>query len=139
MSAVYFARFGDYVKIGIADRPEHRLKVLASGRGRLIYPEGFELGAPGELALVIPGCRHRDESNLHLLFARHWVVGEWFRWSPAFRYQMRTMDFVTHAERLRDLRRARRALGIAAGAVKEAHFGKTARERIAAHQLEASA
>ena len=130
MSAVYFARFGDYVKIGFADNPRKRLKEIANRASkRLIYPDDFDFSLPGDLVLVIPFCRMRDERNMQLLFANHWAVGEWFHWSPAFRYQMETMRFVPHAVRLKDLRAARRSLGIVpGGAVKEEHWGKQTRE-----------
>ena len=131
MNSVYFARFGDFVKIGFASDPQARLKHLAGRYTRLIHPDGFDHNASGELVLVIPSCRMRDECNLHLLFARHWVAGEWFEWSPAFRYQMETMRFVTHRERLLDLRRARRLWGVTGKGIKEARFGKPVRERIA--------
>lgn len=133
MSAVYFARVGDYVKIGFASNPTQRAKTLLTGR--LIVPEDLDRSLKVELVLVIPSCRMRDERNLHLLFARHWAVGEWFHWTPEFRYQMTTMRFVTHATRQRDLRAARRDLGITAGPAKEAKWGKTARDLIADSHL----
>lgn len=129
MSAVYFARFGDFVKIGFSSNPTQRLKDLA--KGGVEHPEGFDHKAPGALILVIPFCRMRDERNMQLLFAHHWAAGEWFHWSPAFEYQMRTMRFVTHAARLKDLRRARRELGIIGSAVKEERWGKQVHERLA--------
>lgn len=134
MSAVYFARFGDYVKIGFASNPAHRVKTMLKG-ARLIVPEDLGLDTKGEIVLVVPFCTIRDERNMHLLFARHWVIGEWFRWSPEFQYQLRTMRFVTQAARRSDLRRARRRLGIVASPAKEAKWGKTAIQMIAASQL----
>lgn len=130
MSAVYFARFGDYVKIGFSSRPERRVREVR--RDQIVYPGDFDHSLDGELVLVVPFCRMRDERNMHMLFARHWVVGEWFRWCPEFRYQMQTMQFVTHAARLKDLTRARRDLGlVGTGHIKEARSGKTTRERLA--------
>lgn len=130
MSAVYFARCGDYVKIGFASNPTQRVKKIWTGRG-LITPTDLKPGTPARLILAIPFCRMRDERNLHLLFANHWVVGEWYRWSAAFEVQMRTMQFVTHDVRLKDLRRARRALGLSGAACKEAHWGKQTQELLA--------
>ena len=129
MSAIYFARFGDYVKIGHSSYPEKRLGQLRNGR--IAYPDDFDHNLDGELVLVIPFCRIRDERNMHMLFGNHWVVGEWFRWSPAFRYQMETMQFVTHATRRKDLARARRELGIGGAHAKEWHGGKDTSEHLA--------
>lgn len=137
MSAVYFARVGDYVKIGFASNPTKRVKEILNGGVKL--PDDLDVTLPVELVLVVPFCRMRDERNMQLLFARHWSgVGEWFRWTPEFRYQMQTMQFVTHDARLKDLRRARKELGIVGGAVKEEHFGMQTHERLAAAQQAAS-
>lgn len=132
MSSVYFARFGDYVKIGFSSRPERRLEQIGRADKHIAYPADFDHEQPGELVLVIPFCRMRDERNMQLLFARHWVSGEWFRWSPEFRHQMTTMQFVTHGARLSYLRAARRDLRIVpGGAVKEERWGKQTGERLA--------
>ena len=130
MSAVYFAKFGEFVKIGFASNPRKRMEEIGRGRG-VKYPADFDYSAPGELIFVLPFCRMRDERNMQLLFARHWVVGEWFRWSPEFRYQMQTMQFVTHDVRLKHLRAARKALGLSGAAVKEWHWGKQTQELLA--------
>jgi hypothetical protein len=130
MNAIYFARFGDFVKIGIASNPAQRVKTMLNNP-RLIVPDDLDRSTSGDLILVVPFCKVRDERNMHLLFARHWVVGEWFHWSPEFRHQMQTMRFVTDAVRRRDLRRARRDLGVSSSApVKEEKWGKSARELI---------
>lgn len=131
MSAVYFAKVGDYVKIGFASNPRQRMASLLNG-SRLICPDDLDRTLPIDIVLLIPFCRMRDERNLHLLFARHWVVGEWFRWSPEFEEQMRGMEFVTHAVRLKHLRDARRQLGIVGSAVKEHRWGKSTAEILAA-------
>lgn len=130
MSAVYFAKVGDYVKIGFASDVHKRTKSLLNG-DRLIVPADLDKTLPVELILVIPFCRMRDERNMQLIFARHWVVGEWFQWSPEFAYQMRTMRFVTHAERLKDLTAARRSLGISGSHVKPYRGGKQAADILA--------
>lgn len=126
MSYVYFAKFGRHVKIGFASNPAHRLEQVRRPYDAASQPDDFDYTAPGELIHLVPGCRMRDERNMQLLFANHWSgTGEWFIWSPAFRYQMETMQFVTHAERLMYLRRARRELGLTpGGAVKEERWGK---------------
>jgi hypothetical protein len=131
MSAIYFAKVGDYVKIGFASNPRARMRTLLK-TSRLIVPDDLDRSQPVELILVIPFCRMRDERNMQMLFTSHWVVGEWFRWSPAFAYQMRTMRFVTEDVRRKDLRRARRELGILQGAhVKEERWGKQTSELLA--------
>lgn len=126
MSAVYFARVGDYIKIGFSSDPAKRLRDLQRSTPSLIVPPDFVPSADAALELVIPFCRMRDERNLHLLFARHWSgYGEWFRWSPEFRYQMQTMRFVTEAVRKKHLRAARRELGIVGGShAKSERWGK---------------
>ena len=129
MSAVYFMKVGEYVKIGFASNPTHRAKRLLSS-SRLIVPDDLDRSRPVELILTIPFCRMRDERNMQLLFGNHWVVGEWFRWSPAFEHQMRTMQFATHDVRAKWLREARRELRVIAAPTKEAHWGKTTTERL---------
>lgn len=132
MSAVYFAKVGRYVKIGFSSNPQRRMKQLLNS-SILIYPDDFDHAAPLEVVLVIPFCRRRDERNMQLLFAHHWEAGEWFHWTPAFRYQMQTMQFVTHDARLRILRAARKELGIVGEgeSVKEVRWGKQPAEILA--------
>jgi hypothetical protein len=131
MSAVYFAKVGEFVKIGFASNPHQRMKSLFT-QSRLIVPEGLDKTQPINLVLVIPFCRMRDERNLHLLFARHWTgAGEWFHWSPAFEEQMRGMEFITHATRLKHLREARKALGVGGSHVKHERWGKQTPELLA--------
>lgn len=100
--SVYFAKVGEFVKIGYASNPYQRMKGLLAG-GQLILPVDLDDSLEPELILVVPFCRMRDERNMQLLFSNHWVVAEWFRWSPAFRHQMRHMSFVTHAVRRKHL------------------------------------
>ena len=136
MTNIYFARVGEYVKIGMAVNVQRRMACLLSN-SRLICPDDLDYTASIVVVKTIPGCRQRDELNMHLLFAQHWVAGEWFRWSPNFRFQMETMQFVTHAERLVLLRKARRELGVVpSGAVKEARWGKLVHQRLADAQAE---
>ncbi|MCD4535681.1 GIY-YIG nuclease family protein [Nocardioides sp. cx-169] len=131
MTSIYFARVGEYVKIGSASCVHKRMRTVLNGT-RLICPDDLDRTLPIELLRLVPNCRRRDELNMHLLFAAHWEVGEWFRWSPTFRFQMETMRFVTHAERLVLLRQARRSLGIVPGApVKEWHWGQQVHEVLA--------
>lgn len=136
MTNIYFARVGDYVKIGSAVNVQRRMKSVLTP-SRLICPDDLDRTAPIIVVKTVAGCRQRDELNMHLLFAQHWETGEWFHWSPAFRFQMETMRFVTHAERLVLLRRARRDLGVIPGAaVKEERWGKPVRERLAEAKAE---
>lgn len=127
MSDVYFMRMGAFVKIGISCNPAQRAKTLLGGN-KLILPDGLDASAPVEILRLIHGCRRRDERNMQLLFGAYWVEGEWFRWSPAFRFQMETVQFVTHAERLIALRRARAAMGITSTPVKEENWGMNVTE-----------
>lgn len=130
MSAVYFIKVGAFVKIGFSSNPARRAKTLLNGK-KLILPLGFDLAAPVELIHLVRGCRHRDERNMQLLFGVHWAEGEWFHWSPAFRFQMETIQFVTHADRLAYLRRARKAMALVPGApVKEEHWGMNVAETL---------
>lgn len=123
MSAVYFARVGVYVKIGHASDVNRRMKTLLKG-SRLICPDDLDRTLTPSVILVVPFCRIRDERNMQILFARHWVIGEWFRWSPEFRFQMETMQFVTQAVRIKALTRARQELGLTyAPPAKEWHPG----------------
>jgi hypothetical protein len=130
VSAIYFAKAGDYVKIGFASNPTHRVRHLLNGT-QLIVPDDLDRATVPQAILVIPFCRMRDERNMHLLFAHHWVIGEWYRWSPTFERQMRTMAFVTDDVRRKDLARARRALGISGAAVKEHRWGQQTQDLLA--------
>lgn len=120
MSVVYFAKVGDYVKIGFASNPHQRMKSLLGG-GRLVVPDDLDRTLPIELILVIPFCRMRDERNMQLLFSNHWAEAEWFHWSPAFLHQMQTMEFVTHAVRIKHLTALRAVMG--GTAQKEERWG----------------
>jgi hypothetical protein len=110
MGAIYFARVGDYVKIGFASNPHQRVKTLMTAGG-ITFPDDIDQTQAPSLILVVPFCRIRDERNMQLLFGNHWVVGEWFRYSPAFRFQMQTMQFVTHAVRRKHLTAVRASSG----------------------------
>lgn len=127
--SVYFARVGDYVKIGYASNPRKRVETLL-GTSRLRLPDDIDRTITPALILVIPFCRVRDERNMQLLFANHWVVGEWFRWSPAFERQMRGMSFVTHAVRRKWLTDVRREIG-GESHVKEERWGMQTHELLA--------
>lgn len=127
---VYFARVGDFVKIGYASNPYRRVETLLNGT-RLILPEGLDQSIAPSLILVVPFCRVRDERNMQLLFANHWVVGEWFRWSPAFEEQMRGMSFVTYAVRRKWLAEVRKEHGGAASHHREERWGMQTQELLA--------
>ncbi len=131
MSAVYFIRVGDYVKIGFSSNPHRRAKTLLNS-GHLALPADLDLTATPQIVLLVPFCRMRDERNMQLLFVNHWAEGEWFHWSPAFLLQMQSMEFVTHAVRRKHLAEARRDLGIEAGAhAKEERWGMQTPELLA--------
>lgn len=127
--SVYFIRSGEFVKIGYSSNPRRRLETI-NVASKLIYPEGYDRTIAPSLILVIPFCRVRDERNMQLLFAHHWVAGEWFRWSPEFERQMRGMSFVTHAVRRKWLADVRRELG-GESHTKEERWGMQTHELLA--------
>lgn len=107
---VYFAVAGPYVKIGYSSQKVGaRLDGLLNSK-RLTCPADLDRKTPVELLTVIPGCVMRDEHRLHLLFAAHHVIGEWYRFDAALVAQLRDMEYVTYKESLAELRRVRRAM-----------------------------
>ena len=73
--AVYFARSGDYIKVGYSADPISRsTTVTTSGSRPLDLPKGAEV----QLLGWIPGDR-LVESQWHRIFAPQRVHGEWFR------------------------------------------------------------
>lgn len=68
---IYFAGYGDYVKIGFTTDLAQRLSELQTGA-----PEKLKI------ILAIPGTL-RDEAAAHRRFARSRLKGEWFRRSGA--------------------------------------------------------
>ena len=64
-TVVYFARFGDLIKIGYTSSMPARMAAIS----------------PDEVLLTLPGGRP-EERALHEIFKRHRVRGEWFRSCP---------------------------------------------------------
>lgn len=93
MAYVYFARCGQYVKIGFSSWPEHRVKNLLNGSVHL--PADLDRSQPVELIQVIGDCISRDERDLHKMFAEFRVEGEWFRASEVFMHRVMTLDYTT--------------------------------------------
>lgn len=108
--AVYFAVAGDYVKIGYCSRSDVNQRLGGLFSKGLIRPDDLNTSWPPRLLHTIPGCIQRDERRIHGLFARHHVIGEWFRLTPAFLLHLAARDYVTDAEVLRHFRDARRQL-----------------------------
>ena len=107
---VYFAVAGRYVKIGYsASNVQRRLRVMFNG-SRLIRPDDIDESQPPALIHEIPGCIIRDERRIHALFARHHVIGEWYRYDLPFVHQLSRLDFVTERENRLLHRRAKAAL-----------------------------
>lgn len=70
-SYVYFIQSGPYVKIGIADRPKHRLSMLQVGNPiTLVILNTFKVIRANQV-----------ERSLHEHFNDKWQRGEWFRLS----------------------------------------------------------
>lgn len=128
--SVYFAKVGDYVKIGFASNPRYRLEHLLVAGSKLIVPADIDRTVAPDLVLVIPFCSMRDERSIQLLFGNHWVVGEWFRWSPAFQRQMRSMSYQTHAVRRKNLADHRRTFG-GRSCQKEERWGMNTQDLLA--------
>ena len=106
---VYFVTCGQYVKIDYCSGDlKRRIKVML--RGRLTLPHDIDESQPLVLIHTIPGCIGRDEKRIHALFARHHVIGEWFRYDLAFVRHLANLDYVTDREVLARFRHARREL-----------------------------
>jgi hypothetical protein len=73
--SVYFAKVGDYIKIGYSADPASRMTTVTRNGTR---PDDIQYGTRAELLGWIPGDRKR-ETWLHRRFAEHHVAGEWFR------------------------------------------------------------
>lgn len=108
-SYVYFARCGQYVKIGKSVYPEQRIKTLFASK-KLIRPDDLDETQRVELLHTIPDCRVRDERIIHSLFARHHVAGEWYRFDLPFIHQLSGLRYQTDRERRRHAFLVRHAL-----------------------------
>ena len=109
MSYVYFARCGDYVKIGFSYRPEHRVRGLFNGAA-LICPDDLDVETPVELVHVIADCVAKDERRIHSLFDRWRAEGEWFRATPDFWDAVIGLRYLSLADERKELRRIRASL-----------------------------
>jgi hypothetical protein len=69
---IYLIRSGEWVKIGLSNRPWHRMSDLQTAN-----PE------PLEMLVVLPGDQ-AFEGELHRLFQEYHHRGEWFRDNPRF-------------------------------------------------------
>lgn len=68
-SNIYFIQSGEFVKIGIAIDVETRMAL-------------FQIGNPIKLILIkafVTERAYQEESDLHLIFDKYRVYGEWFR------------------------------------------------------------
>lgn len=75
---VYFARCGDFVKIGHSWCPEDRIRYIA-----VASPYPVELLAKFAGTLL-------DERHVHYFLREHRHRGEWFRWCPAIQEIVRS-------------------------------------------------
>ena len=75
--SVYFARAGEYLKIGYSKDPRQRIRTLRCHKDS-IRPTGLDDAAPVELVAVIDGNRD-TERILHRVFAGLRECGEWYR------------------------------------------------------------
>lgn len=82
LATIYFARAGQYVKIGISRNPEKRVRALRYAR--CSAPADVDLSSVPRILHLIPDSMLRDEFAMHCLFEPWWVVGEWFRYDEDF-------------------------------------------------------
>lgn len=75
---VYGIRFGRYVKIGTSAEPGDRMRALP---GRILKPNDLDLQDVQPLFAVTGDIS--TERTLHLIFADHRAIGEWFVLPPA--------------------------------------------------------
>ena len=75
---VYFARIGQYVKVGFSVNPERRVKNIRHGCS---VPTDLDLAAPVELLKVVPGGPE-VENAAHWALTEFHEFGEWFRADP---------------------------------------------------------
>ena len=109
MSYVYFAKCGDYVKIGFSYQPEKRVRGLFKGAA-LIRPADLDTAQPVELVHVLDDCTAKDERRLHALFTRWRVEGEWFRADADFWDALIGLRYLRLVDERKELRRIRAAL-----------------------------
>src|SRR5690554_4380274 len=76
--SVYFARVGDYMKIGLSKDPIARSATLTYMKTR---PENVSRGDAVELVGWFPGSTS-EERAAHMRFGPQHVIGEWFIETP---------------------------------------------------------
>ena len=76
---VYFARIGQYVKVGFSVNPERRVKNLRSAD--VSAPADLDRTAPIELLKVLPGGPE-VETAAHWALTEFHESGEWFHAAP---------------------------------------------------------
>ena len=74
--SVYFARVGEYVKIGYSRNPVTRVQRLRSDD--TARPDDLDKTAPVELLAVVPGGRDLERALQEVLVGLR-ECGEWFR------------------------------------------------------------
>ena len=77
--SIYFARVGDYLKIGMAANPTKRVQRIRTDDGG--KPLDLDTARPVELLKVVPGDRDEEEAA-HSAVADYHVVCEWFAAEP---------------------------------------------------------
>lgn len=78
-SSVYFARVGDFVKIGYSGNVTQRLASICSASAT--RPEGVAANTPPALIGTVPGTRAR-ELDIQCDLWEWRVIGEWFEATP---------------------------------------------------------
>lgn len=73
--SVYFARVGDYVKIGYSQNPVSRATTITRSG---IRPDDVEFGSEVDLIGWVPGDEWLERA-FHVQHIEHRVAGEWFR------------------------------------------------------------
>lgn len=95
------AAYTSHVKIGYSSHPAHRMTEIRCGHN-ITLPDDLDRSQPVELIHTITDCRMRDERIVQALFARHHVIGEWFRFDLPFIHQLAGLRYVTDHQRALD-------------------------------------
>lgn len=85
--SVYFAKVGEFVKVGYSTQPWTRVSTITYGA--IVTPEGVESGDLVTLLGWYPGD-FRDERAAHLALGQHYVCGEWFHDHPDVRARLKS-------------------------------------------------
>jgi hypothetical protein len=81
---VYFARVGDYIKVGVSTNPVRRVKNLFQSSTRYGRPADCPLDAPRELLATMPGWLN-EEAACHAALSEYAAGGEFFIDEPPVR------------------------------------------------------